>query len=320
MASAPAAPASGAASATTTPPTATATATVEPTLIGTEESESSDSSASDNDDGSSSTAQQQHQDAPRAGRAMPEGLSKSGQRKWELIEQRRLLRKDKRRERKERRKRKRDAAHRDSTTADAAAAQHTQPPSAKRRRVIEIAPDAQRIVIDCNWCDVMTPKELTAMVQQIVHSYAVNSRADVPCNLTVSSFCGAIKQDIDYSHPSHTNWKGVRGYCTHSVATFECVFVRVSLALTDVQCVGVPCADNARRAQLPGPVPQGRARVSDGRLTAYALGSARKVQSLCDRRLGRPQPPQGTYLGLTRARGWFMHSARVVLIRPPLCA
>jgi len=67
------------------------------------------------------------------------------------------------------------------------------------------------IVIDLDWNDVLTEKEMSSLAAQLMHIYGAMKRSDRPLKLYLTSLKGKIK-DILYKIKGAPNWKEERDY------------------------------------------------------------------------------------------------------------
>jgi hypothetical protein len=118
------------------------------------------------------------------------------------------------------------------------------------------------IVIDLDWNDVLTEKEMSSLAAQLMHIYGAMKRSDRPLKLYLTSLKGKIK-DILYKIKGAPNWK-VRD--TQLSALFHSSNDTVTF-VTFSHCVDLNTA-NERRMSLEG---------RSGRTRLFATLSKRSV-------------------------------------------
>ncbi|KAM4564114.1 tRNA methyltransferase 10 homolog A [Fundulus diaphanus] len=119
------------------------------------------------------------------------------QQKWE---EERELRKQKRKERKQQRKQQRQNTQQENRGDGQ---------SARKRPRREVAPSSLRLVVDCNFDDLMLIKDVRKLHKQIQRCYAENRRALHPVQLYLTSLGGQLKQSMDEKDKGWVNWKDI---------------------------------------------------------------------------------------------------------------
>ncbi|KAI8820266.1 guanine-N(1)--methyltransferase [Fimicolochytrium jonesii] len=68
-------------------------------------------------------------------------------------------------------------------------------------------PSTMGVVIDLDFEDKMIQKEIKSTAQQVIQCYSTNKSALHPVSLTLTSYKGAIKDNLTHMSPDHTRWQ-----------------------------------------------------------------------------------------------------------------
>ncbi|XP_024366712.1 uncharacterized protein [Physcomitrium patens] len=75
----------------------------------------------------------------------------------------------------------------------------------RKDKLIQVMADGQNIVIDLEFVENMKPNEISSLCQQVVHSYAANGRAEVPCRLSLTSCTSTVREQLKM-HYGFESW------------------------------------------------------------------------------------------------------------------
>lgn len=64
----------------------------------------------------------------------------------------------------------------------------------------------QRILVDLDFVDLMTPSEVRSIVHQMLFCYGANAKAENPCHLMLTSVTGIMKESMARQIPTYTCW------------------------------------------------------------------------------------------------------------------
>ena len=76
----------------------------------------------------------------------------------------------------------------------------------KKERLEQGMKEGQRILIDMDFAEYMSEKEMKSIVQQLSYCYGANARASICCHLMLTGVDGAVKQALAKQIPSYQNW------------------------------------------------------------------------------------------------------------------
>ncbi|KAJ7514334.1 hypothetical protein O6H91_23G039700 [Diphasiastrum complanatum] len=77
--------------------------------------------------------------------------------------------------------------------------------SIKRERLRHGMQSAQNLVLDLDFCELMKPTELISLAQQVMYSYAANTRANQPMRLSLTGCRGDIRAQLE-KVSGFSNW------------------------------------------------------------------------------------------------------------------
>ncbi|GEQ69788.1 hypothetical protein JCM33374_g3462 [Metschnikowia sp. JCM 33374] len=72
------------------------------------------------------------------------------------------------------------------------------------------SPSGVRVIMDCEFDELMSDKEIVSLSTQISRSYAAKRRADYEVGLTISSFNKRLKERFDKSVSHYPQWKNIK--------------------------------------------------------------------------------------------------------------
>lgn len=81
--------------------------------------------------------------------------------------------------------------------------------SSRKRLRREATPSSLRLVVDCNFDDLMLIKDVRKLHKQIQRCYAENRRASHPVQFYLTSLGGQLKQSMDEKDKGWVNWKDI---------------------------------------------------------------------------------------------------------------
>ncbi|KAL0206988.1 hypothetical protein P9112_012699 [Eukaryota sp. TZLM1-RC] len=78
----------------------------------------------------------------------------------------------------------------------------------KKQRLLQCLNDNSSldIVLDCNYHQVMSEKEVKLTLNQIAYIYGENGQSSHPCRLTLCSFSPRLREAISLLHPHFSKW------------------------------------------------------------------------------------------------------------------
>lgn len=138
---------------------------------------------------------------------IPEGMSKN---QWKKELKRRKWEETKDEYRKKKREKRKEARQRKKTGREGAQEEK----NVHQQKLLRIRPEDQtptqvKIIIDCEFDNLMNTKEITSLSNQITRAYSAKRHCQYGMDLEITSFSGNLKQRFDSAISQYNSWKGI---------------------------------------------------------------------------------------------------------------